>query len=78
MEAWIPITIFAAFFQNVRSALQKHLKGRLSDTGAGYVRFFYALPFVLLYLGVLHFVFAFPLPATSVRFFVLCLLGGMV
>ena len=77
MEAWIPITIFAAFFQNVRSALQKHLKGRLSDTGAGYVRFFYALPFVLLYLGVLHFVFAFPLPATSVRFFVLCLLGGI-
>ncbi len=27
-EAWIPLTIAAAFFQNLRSALQKHLKGR--------------------------------------------------
>ncbi len=30
MELWIPITILAAFSQNLRSALQKHLKSRLS------------------------------------------------
>ena len=77
MEAWIPITLFAAFFQNLRSALQKHLKGRLSDTGAGYVRFLYALPFVLLYLAALHFMLGLALPSTSIRFFILCLLGGI-
>jgi len=33
LELWIPITIAAAFFQNLRSALQKHLKGRLSTAG---------------------------------------------
>ena len=77
MEAWIPITIFAAFFQNLRSALQKHLKGRLSDTAAGYVRFVYALPFVALYLFVLHYVFELPLPSPTPKFFVLCLLGGI-
>ena len=34
MELWIPITIAAAFLQNLRSALQKHIKGRLSTAGA--------------------------------------------
>ncbi len=53
MEAWIPITVAAAFFQNLRSALQKHLKGRLSTDGATYARFVYALPFTVLYLLVL-------------------------
>ena len=44
MELWIPLTIAAAFFQNIRSALQKDLKGKLSILGAAYVRFVYALP----------------------------------
>ncbi len=39
MELWIPLTIAAAFFQNIRSAMQKHLKGKLSTLGAAYVRF---------------------------------------
>ena len=38
IELWIPITIFAAFMQNLRSALQKHIKGRLSTGGATYVQ----------------------------------------
>ena len=41
VELWIPITIGAAFFQNLRSALQKHLKGG-SATGATFSRFAYA------------------------------------
>ncbi|MGR3915189.1 MAG: hypothetical protein OD918_11885 [Gammaproteobacteria bacterium] len=32
-ESWIPITIAAAFFQNIRSALQKHLQDRFSVAG---------------------------------------------
>jgi drug/metabolite transporter (DMT)-like permease len=56
MEAWVPITIAGAFFQNLRSALQKHLKGRLSDFGSAYARFCYAAPLALVYCwAVLHF-----------------------
>lgn len=51
MELWIPITIFAAFCQNLRSALQKHLKGSLSTSGATFSRFVYAVPFAWLYLA---------------------------
>ncbi len=54
MEAWIPITIAAAFLQNTRSALQKHLKGDLTNLGAAYVRFLYAWPFALIYVAGLH------------------------
>ena len=47
-ELWIPVTIAAAFFQNLRSALQKHLKAKLSNAGATYVRFLYACPLAIL------------------------------
>lgn len=53
MELWIPITVAAALFQNIRTALQKHLKGRLDTTGATYARFLYAVPFSWVYLTVL-------------------------
>ena len=56
MELWIPITIFAAFAQNIRSSLQKYLKGRLSTSGATFARFVYAAPLALLYLaGLIEF-----------------------
>ena len=45
MDVWIPITVAAAFCQNLRSALQKRLTERLSAEEAAYVRFCYALPF---------------------------------
>lgn len=44
MELWILITIGAAFLQNLRSMLQKHLKARLSSLGATAIRFFFAMP----------------------------------
>ncbi|WP_298722621.1 DMT family transporter [uncultured Ferrovibrio sp.] len=49
--AWIPITIWAAFCQTIRTGLQKQLKGRLSTNGASFVRFAYGLPVALLYLA---------------------------
>lgn len=52
MELWITITIAAAFFQNIRSAVQKYLKGRMSTTGATFVRFGYGVPFALIYLAI--------------------------
>ena len=64
-ELWIPLTIGGAFFQNLRSALQKHLKAKLSTGGASYVRFLYALPFALLYCwGLAHFG-KYPVPAIN-------------
>ena len=74
---WIPITVFAAFMQNLRSALQKHLKGRLSTGGASYVRFFYACPFALAYVAAVHGVGGYPLPAVNALFLLYCLLGGL-
>ncbi|MDP4796205.1 MAG: DMT family transporter [Rhodospirillales bacterium] len=77
MELWIPITIVAAFCQNLRSALQKHLKGKLTTGGATYVRFFYAWPFALLYVWGLHSWGDMPIPEIKGNFLLYCLLGGL-
>lgn len=53
MDVWIPITVAAAFCQNLRSALQKRLTERLSDDEAAYVRFCYAFPFAAVFVLVL-------------------------
>jgi len=51
MSLWIPITIAAAFAQNLRFMLQKHLKAtRLSTAGATIARFLYSAPLVALVL----------------------------
>ncbi len=76
MELWIPITIGAAFFQNLRSALQKHLKERLSTGGATYARFIYAWPFAILYVLVLAELPDFTMPAFHWRFALYAAIGG--
>jgi drug/metabolite transporter (DMT)-like permease len=76
MELWIAITIGAAFFQNLRSALQRYLTDRLSAEGATYVRFLYAVPFVLLYVGLLNTVGHVPLPAPNASFIAFGIVGG--
>jgi len=76
MELWIPITIAAAFFQNLRSALQKHLKSRLSTYGATYARFVYALPFVAVYVALLAGPGEMPLPTPGLRFALFTVLGA--
>lgn len=77
VELWIPITLAAAFLQNLRSALQKHLKSRLSTTGATFVRFGFGLPFAFLFLGVLHLGLRHPLPAPNAVFVAWAVLGGL-
>ena len=42
---WIIFTVFGAFFQNLRSTLQKKLNKDLSLIASSYVRFVFALPF---------------------------------
>ena len=75
-ELWIPITIAGAFLQNARSALQKHIKGRLTTLGATYVRFLYALPFALLYVIALHTWGGMPLPRPNGLFALYTVLGS--
>jgi drug/metabolite transporter (DMT)-like permease len=77
MELWIPITIAAAFGQNLRSALQKSLKGRLSTGGAAYSRFCYAVPFALIYLAGLLAYNGAELPEINGRFLAFGAIGGV-
>lgn len=77
MELWIPLTIAAAFFQNIRSALQKHLKGKLSTLGAAYVRFLYALPVAIVYFFIVLVLEGHPVPRANPAFLTYALLGGI-
>ncbi|MCC2688672.1 MAG: phosphonate utilization associated putative rane protein [Rhizobiaceae bacterium] len=77
METWIPITIAAAFVQNLRSAAQKHLKGVMGTTGATFVRFGFGLPFALLFVVGLRFLALYPLPLPNAAFFGWSMLGGL-
>jgi len=77
MELWIPITLAAAFMQNLRSALQKHLKGRLSTAGATFCRFVYAVPLAIAYVALLGEGFGFEWPTPNPRFVVFAMLGGI-
>jgi len=43
---WIIVAISGAFFQNLRSTLQKKLNQKVSTIASTYVRFAFALPFV--------------------------------
>ena len=45
---WIPITIAAALLQNIRTALQKVLKGKVSTNAATYTRYVFGFPLAIL------------------------------
>jgi drug/metabolite transporter (DMT)-like permease len=77
MELWIPITIAAAFLQNLRSAAQKHLKGVMGTTGATFVRFGFGFPFALIFVAVLYWLAGYSLPALNAAFFGWALLGAL-
>ena len=77
MELWIPITIAAAFLQNLRSAAQKHLKAVMGTTGATFVRFGFGFPFALAFVAVLHWFVGYDLPALNASFFGWAALGAL-
>ncbi len=76
IEAWIPLTLAAAFLQNIRSSLQVARKGRLSNTGATSVRFIFGLPPALVFLTAVVQVADAPVPSPSARFLGHVVLGG--
>jgi len=77
MELWVLIAIGAAFFQNVRSALQKHLKGILSTGGATFSRFIFAAPMVIAILVILVTLGPYDVPQANGRFAGFAMLGGV-
>jgi drug/metabolite transporter (DMT)-like permease len=68
MSLWIPITIIAAFMQNLRTSIQKTLTSSIGTTGAVFVRFGFGMPFALLLLAVLYFYMGYTFPSLSYRF----------
>lgn len=77
MEFWAIITVGSAFLQNLRSTLQKHLKGRMGTTGATFVRFGFGLPFAFLYLAILHLGLGRQLPVPGVTFAIWAVIGAL-
>jgi drug/metabolite transporter (DMT)-like permease len=78
MDAWIPITLTAAFFQTLRFAFQKRLKGQgFTSTGSTLARFIYSSPLVI--VGALTYakLSGQELPATNLRFWAFALSGGL-
>lgn len=77
METWVLITISAAFLQNIRSVLQKHLKNAMGTTGATFVRFGFGAPFALIFVMVLAVAMEYPLPALTPAFGVWVIVAAM-
>lgn len=77
MPLWIPITIAAAFLQNLRSALQRQVARDLTATSATYVRFLFGLPVALIYVWILLSTFDVKLPTPPPAFYVYAIIGGI-
>jgi len=77
MELWIPITIMAAFMQNARSALQKHLKASLTTSGATFSRFVFAAPLAFLYVIGLVGIAGYEPPTPNAAFMTFAVIGGL-
>lgn len=77
MELWIPITIAAAFLQNLRSAMQKHLKGVMGTTGATFVRFGFGFPFALVSVWALSRFAGYSMPQLHASFAIWAAVGGI-
>lgn len=77
MEIWIPITIAAAFSQNLRSLLQKQLKQHLSTWGSTASRFVFAAPLALILLGSVLLIRGQSAPTPGAHFAAYAMAGGL-
>jgi len=77
MPLWIPITIAAAFLQNLRSTWQKQLAGDLSAIAATYVRFSFGLPIAGVYLWGLWAIGGIALPSPNGLFVLYAVIGAL-
>lgn len=78
MPFWIAATVFAAFMQNLRFLLQRHLRvTTLSTMGATWARFAFALPFAAVSLGIWLWVTGQALPTPSTAFWGYAVTGAI-
>jgi drug/metabolite transporter (DMT)-like permease len=77
MELWVPMTIAAAFLQNIRSVLQRKLKDHMGASGATLVRFLYGIPIALIIVTLLHVQGGFALPKLNAQFAFWVLIGSL-
>lgn len=77
MALWIPITIAAAFLQNLRFMLQKHLKAQFSTSGVTFARFVFAAPLAWLLVAALIGPAGFTLPGITTTALIFCFIGGV-
>ncbi len=78
MELWIPITVAAAFFQNLRFMLQKVLKDTsLSAGGATFARFLYGAPLAAILLAGILVIPEQRVPAINPGFLAFACVGGL-
>lgn len=74
IDLWVWLALGGAFFQNLRSLQQRRLTGVLSQGGASYSRFLFALPLAWVYALSWSPAFA---PAFEPVFLSYCLAGGV-
>lgn len=78
MDLWIIVTIGAAFSQNLRFMLQKHLKATaLSTGGATFARFVYSFPAVALIALIYARTTVQPLPPVAPGFWPYAMVGAV-
>ncbi|MDM5147173.1 hypothetical protein NQX30_02110 [Candidatus Persebacteraceae bacterium Df01] len=77
MELWVPITLFAAAMQTVRTGWQKALKTDMDDYAVTWARFGFALPLAPLYL-VLLVASGLALPVVNSQFFTAAAIAGVL
>ena len=76
-DLWIPLTLLAAFLQNLRSSLQKSLQTELGTRGATYVRFAFGAPVAIVALFALTRIRGEPIPVIQPLFAGLAMAGGL-
>ncbi|MBM3347970.1 MAG: EamA/RhaT family transporter [Betaproteobacteria bacterium] len=77
MPLWIPISVAAALFQTWRTAMQQKLRGQMSVSAAGFVRYLYGAPVALVLFLLALVVTGAPIPSINPTFLMWCALGGL-
>ncbi len=74
---WLPASLAGGAFQAWRTAIQQRLRGELTVSGAGLVRYLYGAPVAFLLTGLWLVTHHLSLPATSLTFFMFAASGGL-
>jgi drug/metabolite transporter (DMT)-like permease len=75
---WIIFAVCAAFVQNLRFMLQKHLAATgLTPAGATFARFVWSVPMTLAIVGIILWAKGLEMPVLNARFFGFAMVGGV-